>query len=164
MEKSRVKNACENGLATRCQSGPVVCKPQPLDPVYFDQYPTYDEKRMGKLADEMIGAIKDDRMTTKRAISADIAATARVQNQNGLVIASCERELRRRDLSEERRGELFDIMKQAAEATADACTESREYQREQLDHMHNLPWKILLVLGCVFIGGIGGTALLRAAA
>ena len=44
-------------------------------------YPVNDV-RTGKFVDEVIAAAKDDRMNTKRAISADIASTARVQNQN----------------------------------------------------------------------------------
>lgn len=76
--------------------------------------PEYDEKRVGKYIDEVIAAAKDDRANTKRAISADIASTARVQNQNDRFMDACERELRRKDLPESRREELLADMKEAA--------------------------------------------------
>ncbi|NBJ90757.1 hypothetical protein [Acutalibacter sp. 1XD8-36] len=127
-------------------------------------YPAYDAKRTGKLVDEVIAAVKDDRANTKRAISADIASTARVQNQNDRVMAACERELRRRDLPDERRDELLDRMSRADDSTAFESASSREFQREQLDHSHKLSWKILLFLVGLAVGGIGSTALVRAAA
>ena len=94
--------------------------------------PEYDEKRVGKYIDEVIAAAKDDRANTKHAISADIASTARVQNQNDRFMDACERELRRKDLPESRREELLADMKEAAASTAYANTASREFQREQL--------------------------------
>ena len=138
--------------------------PQPLDQVYYERYAVYDEERAGKFADEMLSAIKDDRMLTKRSVSADIASTARVQTQNDAFIAICEWELRRRDLSEERREELIDMANDARRSSADSEAGSRAFQREQLDHLHKLPWRLLLVVGCILIGDVGGTALLRAAA
>ena len=130
----------------------------------IQSYPVYDEKQTGKLIDEVIAAAKDDRMNTKRSISADIAATARVQNQNERVIEMCERELRRKDLPEERRAEVLGIMSRAAESTAYESAASREFQKEQLEHSHKLPWKILGWGAVILFGGIGGAALLRAAA
>ena len=59
------------------------------------QYYPVSNVRTGKFVDEVIAAAKDDRMNTKRAISADIASTARAHNHNDRVIAACERELRR---------------------------------------------------------------------
>lgn len=127
-------------------------------------YPAYDEVWTDKLVNEVVAAVKDDRTNTKRAISADIAATARVQNQNDRVIAACERELRRRDLSDERRDGLLERMNKAAESTAYESASSRKFQREQLDCSHKLPWKILLFLVGLAVGGFGGVALARAAA
>ena len=106
--------------------------PQPLDQVYNQRFLVYDEERVGKYADEVISAIKDDRMLTKRSVSADIASTARVQAQNGAFIAVCERELRRRDLSEERREELVDMINDARQSSANSEAESRAFQQEQL--------------------------------
>lgn len=137
--------------------------------VYAETYPTDvvparnyqpDDVRTGKFVDEVIAAAKDDRMNTKRAISADIASTARVQNQNDRVIAACERELRRKDLSEESRDEILRYMSKAAESTSYESAASREFQREQLDHSHKLPWK-LIGIGVLIVGG---TALFKAAA
>lgn len=120
-------------------------------------YQAYD-MQTGKFVDEVIAAAKDDRMNTKRAIAADIASTARVQNQNDRVIAACERELRRRDLSEEARNEILHCMNKAAESTSYESTASREFQREQLDHSHNLPWK-LIGIGVLIVGS---TVLIKA--
>lgn len=125
--------------------------------------PEYDEKRVDKYIDEVIAAAKDDRANTKRAISADIASTARVQNQNDRFMDACERELRRKDLPESRREELLADMKEAAASTAYANTASREFQREQLDHSHKVPWKLIGIGVVILVGGVGGAALLRVA-
>ena len=154
-----------DNMVVRGRTAPVVRRQPQVPDVETDRYyPAYDEERTGKLVDEVIAAVKDDRMNTKRAISADIAATARVQNQNDRVIAACERELRRRDLPDERRDELLDRMSRAADSTAYECASSREFQREQLDHSHKLPWRILLFIAGLAVGGIGGAAIARAAA
>ena len=123
-----------------------------------------DAVRTGKFVDEVIAAAKDDRMNTKRAMSADIASTARVQNQNDRLIAACERELRRRDLSEESRDEILRCMRKAAESTSYESAASREFQREQLDHSHKLPWKLIGIGVLIVLGGVGSTALIKAAA
>ena len=166
MENLMVKKEARPGMMAVNKQANLAARndPQPLDQVYFERYPIYDEERAGKFADEMIAAIKDDRMLTKRSVSADIASTARIQTQNSAFIAVCERELRRRDLSEERREELIDMINDARQSSADSEAESRAFQEEQLDHLHKLPWRLLLVVGCILIGGVGGTALLRAAA
>lgn len=124
-------------------------------------YPVYDEKQMGKLIGEVIAAIKDDRMNTKHSISADIAATARVQNQNERVIEACERELCRKALPQEHRAEVLGIMSRAAELSAYESAASREYQKEQIENSHKLLWKILGWGAVILFGGIGGVALLR---
>ena len=162
----RVDNKLNNGGELVVAQGlrPVRNNPRIPEPVHYDQYPAYDEVRMGKLADEVIGAIKDDRMLTKRSVSADIAATARVQAQNGAFIAVGERELRRHDLTEERREELIDKINEARQSSADLEAESRAFQQEHLDHLHKLPWRLLLVASCVLIGCVGGPVILRAAA
>lgn len=125
--------------------------------------PEYDEKRVGRYIDEVIAAAKDDRANTKRAISADIASTARVLNQNDRFMDACERELRRKDLPESRREELLADMKEAAASSAYANAASREFQREQIDHSHKLPWKLIGIGAAIILGGVGGAALLRVA-
>lgn len=128
------------------------------------QYCPVNEVQTGKFVDEVIAAAKDDRMNTKRAISADIASTARVQNQNDRVIAACEQELRRKDLSEESRDEILRCMSRAAESTACESAASREFQREQLEHSHKLPWKLIGIGVLIVLGGVGGRALIKIAA
>ena len=124
----------------------------------------YDAKRGVILSDEIIAAVKDDRMNTKRIISADIAATARVQNQNACLIQACERELRRRDLSEERRVELLNMMNEAVKASVAETVASQHLQERLLEHSHRLAWKILGFSALILLGGVGGAALLKAAA
>ena len=124
----------------------------------------YDQERTGKLMDEAIGGIKDLRLNTKHALSADNAATARVQNQNDRAIAVYERELRRKDLSPERRDQLVDYIAEARQSSATVCSQSRAFQSKYLDKTGKIiGWVIggaLLLVG----GGIGGAALLRARA
>ncbi len=155
----------ENKMTVRTETTPTTrYGAQPAPVKQFRPNPVYDEKQMGKLIDEVIAAAKDDRMNTKRSISADIAATARTQNQNERVIDTCERELRRKDLPEERRAEILLRMSKAAELSAYERAASRAYQKEQLEHSHKLPWKILGWGAVILFGGIGGVALLRAVA
>ena len=119
-------------------------------------------ERVGRVIDEAILIGKEDCANTKRAISADIASTARVQNQNDRIIEACERELHRRDLTDEQREIFHNRMMQAAESTAYASEASRAFQSKQLEHSHNLP---LIYLGGVLllvIGGIGGAAIVKA--
>ena len=120
----------------------------------------YDRDRAGKFIDEVVAAAKEDRMNTKRAISADIAATARVQNQNDRYMAACERELRRKDLTEEQRRELLNRMERVASSSERVSADSRQFQQEQLNHSHILPWKLLGVGALLFFGGLGGATLL----
>ena len=155
----------ENDMVVRSDVTPTICRGmQPANINHSQSYSLYNSERTGKLLDEVIASVKDDRMNTKRAISADIAATARVQNQNGQVIQACERELRRRDLSEERRAEILEIMNKTAESTAYESASSREFQENQLDHSHKLPWKILGWGAVILFSGIGGVALLKTVA
>ncbi len=107
------------------------------------QYYLVNNIQMGKFMDEVKADFKHDRMNTKRAISADIASTARVQKQNDRIIAACERELQRKDLSEERRAEIFRDMSKAGESTYNESKASREFQREQLEHAHKLHFKLI---------------------
>lgn len=127
-------------------------------------YPAYDRERAGKVVDEIIMAVKDDRANTKRVISADIASTARIQNQNDRLMAVYERELRRPGISEERREELIALMRETAESTAREGERSRRFQEHQLEHSHKLLWKILGAVAVLAVGGIGGTALIRSVA
>lgn len=162
MEK-RIIPTRENALVCTDSSVPEVCgEGQVLDVGEHDYYPVYDRERAGKFVDEVIATARGDRINTSRAISADIAATARAQNQNDRYMAACERELRRKDLPEERRKELLDRMEMAASSSEQVSVESRQFQREQLNHSHKLPWKLLGVGAMILFGGLGGAALLGA--
>lgn len=152
-----------NEIAVAKDNRPAVpAEVYPMNFVPVQYYPVNDV-RTGKFVDEVIAAAKNDRINTNRAISADIASTARVQNQNDRVMATCERELQRKDLSEESRDEILRCMSRAAESTSSESAASREFQREQLDHSRKLPWKLIGIGILIVLGGVGGTALIRAA-
>lgn len=154
----------ENAMVCTDSSIPMVRNEgQALDVELQGYYPAYDRERTGKFVEEIIAAAKDDRMNTKRAISADIAATARVQNQNDRYMTACERELHRKDLPEERRKEILDRMGTIAASSERASAESRQFQRDQLNHSHKMPWKLIGIGAVILIGGLGGAAFLRAA-
>lgn len=128
---------------------------------YNSQENFFYGERTCKLFNELFAALKDDRMNTKKAISADIESTARVQNQNERVIYACERELRRHDLTGNQRLEILNIMSKAAEASNDVSEESREFHKEQLKHSHNFPlWLLTGAAGVAFLW-FGGKVLLR---
>ena len=151
----------ENSITVREKSVPAVQgRNQRYETESLRYYPAYDREREGKLLAELIMEAKDDRINTKNALSADIASTAKIQNYKGRVIAACERELKRPNLSEERRAELIAIMQEASESATRAGEESREFQRRQLEHSHKLLRRTLLTV----VGIIGSTALIRAMA
>ena len=121
----------------------------------------YDREKMSELMDEVAWSVKDYRLNTKKAISADIASTARVQNQYGQYVAACERELHRKDLPEERRQAILDSMFEASKASEEAGAESRRFQTEQLVHLRKLPWEIVGVIVFVIVAGFGSKAVFR---
>lgn len=113
--------------------------------------------KMSDLMDEMVSSVKDCRLNTKRVISADIASTARIQSQYGLYVAACERELCKKDLTEETRKEILSNMFEACKASEMAGMEGRDFQREELELSRTLPWKIFGVLISIIAAGyIGG--------
>ena len=124
-------------------------------------YPNYDREQHSKVITEIISAVKDDRISTKRAISAEIASSARAQNQNERIITACEKELRRHDLSDSQRQELLNRMCSAAESTSQINLESREFIATQIDKSHKLPFQILGLVTLLTLGGICGHAMLR---
>lgn len=135
---------------------------QTAESTQIQSYPEYYDERTSKLVDEVIAAVKDDRINTKRAISAEIAAMAWVQNQNDRVIAACEHELSRRDLPEERRAELINTMRIAAESTAYESVASREFKEKHLGRSHKLSRKIIVCIALIIVFGIVGAAKGRA--
>ena len=162
--EERIITMKENAMVYTDSSIPVVRnEDRVLDVEHQGYYPAYDREQTGKFVEEIIAAAKDDRMNTKRAISADIAATARVQNQNERYMTACERELHRKDLPEERRKEILDRMEMIAASSERASVESRQFQQDQLNHSHKMPWKLIGIGAVILFGGLGGAALLRAA-
>ena len=126
----------------------------------FQQYTINEGEATEKLIDEFFAIAKDNRINTKRSIAADIASTARVQKQNNLIIETCERELHRRDLTENQRKNLIEQMTKAAELSAQADEASRAFQKKQLSRSYALTiclWASLLLL----TGGIGYAACIR---
>ena len=124
----------------------------------------FDNAVAGKIIEEFILASKDDRINTKRSISADIASTVRVQNQNAQTINACKQELRRKDLTEEQRVAIIENMVRAAESTSAVNKDSRAFQQKQLEHSHNLTLRILGGIVLLVLGGLGGAAIARAVA
>ena len=105
--------------------------------------PVLTDVRVGKVVDELTAAFKDDRLNTKKALVADSASAAKVIGQYDRVIAACERELRRKGLTEEQRLKLLGYMVDAANSSKQVDAESRGFQREQLAHSRKAPWKLI---------------------
>lgn len=121
----------------------------------------YGRERMSNLIDEAVVSVKDYRLNTKRAISADIASTARVQNQYEQYVLVCKRELQRNDLSEERRQIISDSMLEAIKASEEVGAKSRRFQTEQLNQSRKLPWEIVGVMMLIIAAGYGGKAMFQ---
>jgi hypothetical protein len=134
---------------------------KPAAPKSVTNESVYGEQ-LGQMIGEAVAAMKADRINTNRAVSAEIASNVRVQNQSNRYIAVCEQELRRKDLSEERRTELIKEIREAKTDSAESAAESRAFMQEQLDYSHKRPWKIIGTVLLITVG-VGGVALLRAA-
>lgn len=130
-----------NSLTVTKYNSPAVPRETYPETTVPTQYYPVSDVRSGKFVDEVLAAAKDDRMNTKRAILADIESTKMVQDHNDRVIAACELELQRKDLSEEYRAQLLDDMRCAAISTANESAAGRDFRRGQLEHSHNLMWK-----------------------
>ena len=104
-----------------------------------------------KAFDEFIAECKDDRLTTKKVISADVASRCKVQNQNDRVISNCERELRKPGLSEDYRRELMNRIAECRKSTESVDKESREFEKQELHHLHKLPVALAGSVGGVVI-------------
>lgn len=120
-------------------------------------YHPAESNQLSVIMDEVINFAKDERINAKRALSADIASTARVQNQNDRVLAACERELQREGLSQERQDEILKTMRAIAESTARENAASREFQKEQLNNSHK---RLFEFMGAAIIFVMVGSTLL----
>ena len=120
-------------------------------------YHSVESNQLSMIMNEVINSAKDERINVKRALSADIASTARVQNQNERVLAAYERELQREGLSQERQDEILKTMRTIAESTVHENAASREFQKEQLNNSHK---RLLEFMGGAIIFVLVGSTLL----
>ena len=104
--------------------------------------------------DELAASMKDDRINTKRALAADKASRERVQEHNSRVIAACEKELKRKDLTEDQRNFYLERMSRAAESTAYESAASRAFQEKQLEYTHRQQWIIIALVVIVLAGSV----------
>lgn len=145
----------ENSMPTTAiNTQPAVYKSGNYEPAYG--------KQIGQMMSEAVAGMKADRINTNRAVSAEIASNARVQNQNDRYITVCEQELRRKDLSEERRKELIDSIRDAKSSSEKSASDSKVFIKEQLDHSHKQPLKIIGIAAVAALT-IGVMAIVKAA-
>lgn len=128
----------------------------PNDFIPLSYHPA-ESNQLSMIMDEVINSAKDERINSKRALSADIASTARAQNQNDRVLAAYERELQREGLSQERRDEILKAMRTITESTARENAASREFQKEQLNNSHK---RLFEFMGTAIIFVMVGSTLL----
>lgn len=128
----------------------------PNDFIPLSYHPA-ESNQLSMIMDEVISSAKDERINSKRALSADIASTARAQNQNDRVLAAYERELQREGLSQERRDEILKAMRTITESTARENAASREFQKEQLNNSHK---RLFEFMGTAIIFVMVGSTLL----
>lgn len=141
-----------NDMILKESTTPTVNNNESADNVgQIQNYPVYKDASIEKVVDEMFAAMKDDRINTKRALAADNASKERVQEHNSRVIAACERELKRKDITEDERILILQMMNERAESTADESAASRNYQEKQLEYSHKQPWKVFTGAALVFL-------------
>lgn len=134
----------------------ILTEPRPTDFIPFPYHLT-ENNPLSMIMDEVINSAKDERINAKRALSANIASTTRVQNQNYRVLAACECELQREGLSQEHRDEILKTMRTIAESTARENAASREFQKEQLNNSHK---RLFEFMGAAIIFVTFGSTLL----
>ncbi len=122
--------------------------------------PQYYGVEANKWIGEAYAAFRDDRINTKRAISASIASNAQIQKQSSNIIEACKRELQREDISDSRRDRILDRMAKAAEISAISNKECCEFQANTLDHSHKLPWRLVGSITVLVIVGFLGVKVL----
>ena len=124
--------------------------PQNSEPVPY--YPL-NGTQAGKVWDELLASAKDNRHNTKRAISADIAASEDLRSQNNLVINCCKQELQRKDYSKEDYLEIMQIMGNARQSTENEINSSREFQKELIVESNKTSSKVV-ALGIALLIGV----------
>ena len=134
----------------------ILTEPRPTDFIPLPYHLT-ENNPLSMIMDEVINSAKDERINAKRALSANIASTTIVQNQNYRVLAACECELQRESLSQEHRDEILKTMRTIAESTARENAASREFQKEQLNNSHK---RLFEFMGAAIIFVMFGSTLL----
>ena len=115
-------------------------------------YKEFDNYLEGnKTAGELLISIKDDRAVTKKAIASNIESRRYVQKHNSIMLETYRNELRRKDLTPERRYEIFNKMEECLRSSERVDEESRLFEKEQLDYMHKFP-KLVFGIGAASIG------------
>ncbi len=113
-------------------------------PVHQDQ--------MAELPGEMLAYFKDSRLNTKKVIAASCESTKRVQDQNQKVIDMCERELKRKDLSEDQRTALLDQASQAAASSTASDNDHRAFVNEEQRRSERNRWWLLSFVAVILFG------------
>ncbi|WP_289960159.1 hypothetical protein [Faecalibaculum rodentium] len=116
-------------------------------------YSPLNNIQAGHVVDELLASAKDNRLNTKRAISADIAASEDLRSQNNLVITCCKQELQRKDYSKEDYLEIMQIMDNARQSTENEINSSREFQKELIVESNKASSKVI-ELGIALLIGV----------
>lgn len=110
-----------------------------------------NELEANKTAGELLMSIKDDRTVTKKAIASNIESRRYVQKHNSILIEAYRNELRKNDLTPERRYEILNKMEECLRSSERVDEESRLFEKEQLERIHMFP-KLVFGLGVASIG------------
>ncbi|WP_304759668.1 MULTISPECIES: hypothetical protein [Erysipelotrichaceae] len=127
-------------------------------PINSEPVPYYppNDPQIGHIFDELLASAKENRLNTKRAIAADIAASKDLRSQNDLVITCCVQELQRKDYSKKDRLEIMQVMNNARESTENEMNSSREFQKELIVESNKVFRKVIVIriglISCVVIG------------
>ncbi len=116
-------------------------------PINSEPVPYYppNDPQTGHIFDELLASAKENRLNTKRAIAADIAASRDLRSQNDLVITCCVQELQRKDYSKKDRLEIMQIMNNARESTENVMNSSREFQKELIVESNKVSSKVIVL-------------------
>lgn len=109
-------------------------------------YDQEEHEKIGKLADVFVTSIKDDIATTKKVISAEIAARNQELEQNTKLIDSIQKELCKTGYSQEQRLEMLKMVNECRRDSMQTNYSSREYIRTEAKQMHGYPKAVFIGL------------------
>lgn len=113
---------------------------------------TLNNGRIDSLFEEVLAWMRDDRTNTKRAITSAVATRRMIQEQNMQLMNAYESELKRPDLTVERRRELLDMMDKTAESGKRADSEIGAFLNEQVSHSHSRSGQLLILVAVAVVG------------